>query len=947
MWFSHPDFLRMVEDSWKSPVYGNLDFIFPYKLRRLKEAIKLWNQTVFGNVNARLKQAQLKFEVACRNSDEDPFNTSKLNIMKDSLVAVQDVRMQHLTMLKQKARNRWILEGSSNTSFFHSNINIRRSTNTISELVTEDGVTISEPIQLRDHVVSYYESKFNGVELPIEDNLFDYEHESISMTDKQMLDAIPSLDEIKSAVFDLGADSAPGPDGFSGCFYRHCWDIIQQDLHSAIVYAWTSKSIPKGSNSSLIILIAKVRGADSLRKYRPIGLSNFFFKIFTKILATRLGRVLDKLVSEEQVAFMKEDMVFLRIGVCGFRKFWSHRAYLFCSMVARKGNMKSLRSLVKLLDSYQQASGQRVCREKSKIYFGGGSLSRRQTIAAFLGMEVTHFPDRYLGVKVMPGAVRYHHISNVVDKLKEQLSVLKVAGEIHSANPVEEGGLGITSLKTMNKALLMKLWWSIKYSSKRWARFLESKFTCRDGRLKMAGVKSSILPGIRWVHKEVVNNTKCIIGDGRNTSLFYDVWYGSETLASVLNRSDLDRSGRVCDIISHGNWLLQGAHLQDLVSAGVVMENLPTLCSGRDKRIWMPDMKGVFSVKSARDLIRKKFPTMKEASLLWRKVVHPSLAAQNWKFVRGACATLDKVRSRFKIQLASRCSVCHIEEETLQHVLWSCSFAQKAWNWIAGIFNIKPHYDLITSYNGARLQSGIVRDLWLVANLVVRSELWFTRNKKVYEKKVPCWSFFQKRVFNLMHEYSARMKSFMYNTVAELRILDFFRVKHRKVKISDPKECYWTPPNNNELMLCTDGASRGNPGVAGAGVVARNASLEVVGAMCIGLGIATNYMAELYGIIVCLEWAIQWGYDRLLIRSDSSSVLKALEEDNVPWFATQRWLNAKGLYGAIRFVHTFREANFAADGMAKRGCLLEEGVDLHSKRTTPNNVLQRFLISIA
>ncbi|XP_026443909.1 uncharacterized protein LOC113344072 [Papaver somniferum] len=491
MWFSHPDFLRMVEDSWKSPVYGNLDFIFPYKLKRLKEAIKLGNQTVFRNVNARLKQAQLKFEVACRNSDEDPLNTSKLNIMKDSLVAVQDVRMQHLTMLKQKARNRWILEGSSNTSFFHININIRRSANTISELVTEDGVTISEPIQLRDHVVSYYESKFNGVELPIEDNLFDYEHESISLTERQMLDAIPSLDEIKSAVFDLGADSAPGPDGFSGCFYRHCWDIIQQDLHSAIVYAWTSKSIPKGSNSSLIILIAKVRGADSLRKYRPIGLSNFFFKIFTKILATRLGRVLDKLVSEEQKILESARISILLNGSPeGFFKInrglrqgdpLSPLIFVLTEDVLSRnitklfqnkdmshlGNMKSLRSLVKLLDSYQQASGQRVCRENSKIYFGGGSLSRRYTIAAFLGMEVTHFPDRYLGVKVMPGAVRYHHISNVVDKLKEQLSVLKVAGEIHSANPVEEGGLGITSLKTMNKALLMKLWWSIKSSSKK------------------------------------------------------------------------------------------------------------------------------------------------------------------------------------------------------------------------------------------------------------------------------------------------------------------------------------------------------------------------------------------------------------------------------------------------------------------------------------------------
>ncbi|XP_026459765.1 uncharacterized protein LOC113360473 [Papaver somniferum] len=72
MRFTHPDFLRMVKASWNAPVYGNPDFLFPFTLKRLKEAIKLWNQTVFGNVNTRFKQAQLKFEVASRNYDEDP-----------------------------------------------------------------------------------------------------------------------------------------------------------------------------------------------------------------------------------------------------------------------------------------------------------------------------------------------------------------------------------------------------------------------------------------------------------------------------------------------------------------------------------------------------------------------------------------------------------------------------------------------------------------------------------------------------------------------------------------------------------------------------------------------------------------------------------------------------------------------------------------------------------
>lgn len=242
----------------------------------------------------------------------------------------------------------------------------------------------------------------------------------------------------------------------------------------------------------------------------------------------------------------------------------------------------------------------------------------------------------------------------------------------------------------------------------------------------------------------------------------------------------------------------------------------------------MSDLKGDFSVKSARELIRTKYHILEEAKLLWKKVVHPSLASQNWKFVCGTCATLDKVCSRFKITLASKCSVCQRAEESLENVLWRCSFAKRDWNWMEGIFSIKPHYNLLISNKEAAQRSGIVKDLWLVASLVVRSELWFTRNKKVYEKKIPCWSFFQKRVFKLIHEYSVRMKSYMHNTLADLKLLDFFRVSHRKVKHAVPKECYFTAPNHNELLLCTDGASRGNPGVSGDGVVARNANCALV-----------------------------------------------------------------------------------------------------------------------
>ncbi|XP_026383919.1 uncharacterized protein LOC113279437 [Papaver somniferum] len=272
MWFLHADFSRMVSESWNAPVHGSSDFIFPYKMKRLKVAMKDWNLRVFVNVHSRLKQDQLRFENAARNSDEDPSDIAKLNAMKDAMAT-------------------------------HSEN--RRSSNTISELVDVNGDSITDYDQLRNHVVQFYEDKFNGPHLDIDEDFFNFDHPSITMEESNDMDRISSPEEIKKTVFDLGADSAPGPDGFSGCFYRHCWDIIQDDLIKAIIYCWNTGHIPNGVNSSLIILLAKVRGANTLRNFRPIGISNFFFKNFTKILASRQSTVLDKLVSEEQVAFMK------------------------------------------------------------------------------------------------------------------------------------------------------------------------------------------------------------------------------------------------------------------------------------------------------------------------------------------------------------------------------------------------------------------------------------------------------------------------------------------------------------------------------------------------------------------------------------------------------------------------------------------------------------------
>ncbi|XP_026459759.1 uncharacterized protein LOC113360466 [Papaver somniferum] len=272
------------------------------------------------------------------------------------------------------------------------------------------------------------------------------------------------------------------------------------------------------------------------------------------------------------------------------------------------------------------------------------------------------------------------------------------------------------------------------------------------------------------------------------------------------------------------------------------------------------------------------------------------------------------------MEMPTKCYLCSSAEESMEHIFWSCSFAAKAWSWLADVFDLLPHANLMTAYKAAKGCSRMKKDLWLISILVVRSELWYTRNKKAFENKKPNWPLFFKRVLYQIQQYSVHLKGDMKNTCGDVRILEYFRVRHRRIKQHVPIECVWTPPAEGELLLCCDGAARGSPSTAGAGVIARNDICEVLGAISIGLGTTTNYLAEIYGIVVGLEWAVKWNTNRVLIRTDSKSAMDALDTGTMPWFVRSRWRHIFANYDNIRFEHIYREANFSAESLAKQGC---------------------------
>ena len=105
------------------------------------------------------------------------------------------------------------------------------------------------------------------------------------------------------------------------------------------------------------------------------------------------------------------------------------------------------------------------------------------------------------------------------------------------------------------------------------------------------------------------------------------------------------------------------------------------------------------------------------------------------------------------------------------------------------------------------------------------------------------------------------------------------------------------------IQLYTDGASSGNPGPGGYGVILRCGSLEKE--MSGGFAKTTNNRMELMAVIVGLE-AIKWRNARVEVFSDSTYVVKSVNEGWLDNWVRKGWKKVKNPDLWQRFLEVYR-----------------------------------------
>ncbi|KAL5552000.1 hypothetical protein UlMin_002176 [Ulmus minor] len=111
-------------------------------------------------------------------------------------------------------------------------------------------------------------------------------------------------EDVRTAVFQMAPTKSPGADGMSAIFYQKFWPTVGEEITAACL-GFVNGGHPLGSiNETIITLLPKIKNPTRITEFRSISLCNVLYKIISKMLANRLRKIMDSVISQEQSAFI-------------------------------------------------------------------------------------------------------------------------------------------------------------------------------------------------------------------------------------------------------------------------------------------------------------------------------------------------------------------------------------------------------------------------------------------------------------------------------------------------------------------------------------------------------------------------------------------------------------------------------------------------------------------
>ncbi|XP_021995963.1 uncharacterized protein LOC110893153 [Helianthus annuus] len=333
--------------------------------------------------------------------------------------------------------------------------------------------------------------------------------------------------------------------------------------------------------------------------------------------------------------------------------------------------------------------------------------------------------------------------------------------------PEEYGGLGFGSLRDANLAMLAKWWWRFKtekdglwrrvvwaihHNSRGW-KDIPTKVSIPGPWKSITSIRSILLQAGLDLEKA----TSAELVNGKNICFWLDCWAGNEPLYVMfpeLFRAEKHKECLVQDrLATNGpNLIFSWAWLTPelgVIEADQLNQVVGLICgssglnmsSGMDRWQWTLDGGGSFSVASIKKTLSSVNRVRPGKAFEWNNWVPKKVGIVAWR------AEMERLPTRCALAARSipvndrTCIMCGSYDESSEHLLVSCQFAQMVWQNIALWCSIPPIIafdlkDMLTLHEVCTV-FGKKRKVLHAVILVAIWSIWKSRNEAVFQQKSP------------------------------------------------------------------------------------------------------------------------------------------------------------------------------------------------------------------
>ncbi|KAI9077486.1 hypothetical protein K1719_040557 [Acacia pycnantha] len=223
-WIKHEDFLEVVRIGWnevEADAENRLTDLVG-RLEACKKKLVTWSKRAFPNFKRLIEQLKRKL---------DRYN---IGILTEQIVREAEEVTRELeeawaheeVYWWQRSRISWLKCGDKNTKFFHNNVIQRRQRNKVLRLKDEGGAWLEDKGEINEAFNVFYQKLFSSVGSRQTEQAVSYVDLVVTEAENTSLMRPVTNQEIEESVFLIGANKAPGPDGYSDVFYQAAWKEI-------------------------------------------------------------------------------------------------------------------------------------------------------------------------------------------------------------------------------------------------------------------------------------------------------------------------------------------------------------------------------------------------------------------------------------------------------------------------------------------------------------------------------------------------------------------------------------------------------------------------------------------------------------------------------------------------------------------------------------------------